>query len=80
MTSSSKYIGMDVHKESTSIGVRNASKIVIESVIRTKANIILDFINGPCGEYPSPSRKEAGPPGCGLLNPHVMKLVVCDPR
>jgi hypothetical protein len=31
---SSKYIGMDVHKESMSIAVRNAAgKIVMESVI-----------------------------------------------
>ena len=36
---SSKYIGMDVHKESISMAVRNAAgKIVMESVIETKAN------------------------------------------
>ena len=36
---SSKYIGMDVHKESISIAVRNAAgKIVMESVIETKAS------------------------------------------
>jgi hypothetical protein len=34
---SSKYIGMDVHKESMSIAVRNAAgKIVMESVIEPK--------------------------------------------
>jgi hypothetical protein len=44
---STKYIGMDVHKESISIAVRNdAGKIVMECVIETKANIILDFIHG----------------------------------
>src|SRR6516162_10893427 len=38
---SSKYIGMDVHKESISIAVRNAAgKIVMESVIETKASMI----------------------------------------
>jgi hypothetical protein len=37
MTSSSKYIGMDVHKESISIAVRNsAGKIVIEVPMRFK--------------------------------------------
>jgi len=42
MASSSKYIGMDVHKESISIAVRNsAGKIVMESVIQTKASMIL---------------------------------------
>jgi hypothetical protein len=35
---STKYIGMDVHKESISIAVRNsAGKVVMECVIETKA-------------------------------------------
>jgi len=34
-----KYIGMDVHKESISIAVRNdAGKLEMECVIETKAN------------------------------------------
>jgi hypothetical protein len=42
---STKYIGMDVHKESISIAIRNdAGKLVMECVIETKANVILDFI------------------------------------
>jgi hypothetical protein len=37
MTISTKYIGLDVHKESISIAVRNAAgKIVMESLIETK--------------------------------------------
>src|ERR1700720_3844423 len=48
---SKKYIGMDVHKESISIAVRNdVGKIVMECVIETKANIILDVIHGLRGE------------------------------
>ena len=48
---SKKYIGMDVHKESISIAVRNAAgKIVMECVIETKASVILDFIHGLRGE------------------------------
>src|ERR1700674_926713 len=48
---SKKYIGMDVHKESISIAVRNdVGKIMMECVIETKANIILDFIHGLRGE------------------------------
>ncbi len=47
MTSSTKYIGMDVHKESISIAVMNAAgKIVMECVIETKASMILQFIDG----------------------------------
>jgi len=44
---SKKYIGMDVHKESISMAVRNgAGKIVMECVIETKASMILNFIAG----------------------------------
>jgi len=36
-----RYIGMDVHKESISIAVRNtAGKTMMKSVIETKANLI----------------------------------------
>jgi hypothetical protein len=46
-----KYIGMDVHKESISIAVRNAAgKLVMECLIETKANAILDFIHGLRGD------------------------------
>ena len=42
-----KYIGMDVHQASISIAVRDASgKLVMESVIETKAATILEFIQG----------------------------------
>ena len=42
---SKKYIGMDVHKESISIAVRNsAGKVVMECVIETKASMILQFL------------------------------------
>ena len=44
---SSKYIAMDVHKDSISIAVRNAAgKMVMECVIETKANMILQFFDG----------------------------------
>jgi hypothetical protein len=48
---STKYIGMDVHKESISIAVRNAAgKVVMECVIETKASMILQFIDGLRGD------------------------------
>ena len=35
---STKYIGMDVHKEATTIAVMNAAgKLVMESIVETKA-------------------------------------------
>ena len=46
-----KYIGMDVHRESISIAVLNsAGKIVLECVVETKASILLQFIDGLRGE------------------------------
>ena len=40
-----KYIGMDVHKEAIAIAVLNAAgKLVMESIIETKANTILEFL------------------------------------
>jgi hypothetical protein len=46
-----KYIGMDVHKEAIVIAVLNESgKLVMESVIETKASRILQFLHGLRGE------------------------------
>jgi hypothetical protein len=48
---STKYIGMDVHKESISIAVLNfAGKVVMECVIETKASTLLQFIHGLRGD------------------------------
>ena len=48
---STKYIGLDVHKESISIAVLNsAGKVVMECVIETKASTILQFIHGLDGD------------------------------
>jgi transposase len=79
---SNKYIGMDVHKESISIAVRNAAgKIVMESVIQTKASMILEFIDGLRGEVHVTFEEGTWSAWLyDLLKPHVTKLVVCDPR
>ena len=79
---STKYIGMDVHKESISIAVRNAAgKVVMECVIETKASMILEFIDGLRGDVLVTF--EEGTWGAwlyDLLKPHVTRLVVCNPR
>ena len=50
-----KYIGMDVHKETISIAVMNSSgKLVMESILETKAATILQFIQGLRGELHVP--------------------------
>ena len=79
---SAKYIGMDVHKESISLAVRNdAGKIVMECVIETKASIILQFIDGLRGDLHVTFEEGTWATWLyDLLKPHVGKLVVCDPR
>ena len=44
---STKYIGTDVHKNRISIAVMNSTgKLVMESILETKAVTILQFIQG----------------------------------
>ena len=82
MTSTTKYIGMDVHKESISIAVRNAvGKIAMECVIETKASMILQFVNGLRGDVHVTFEEGTWAAWLyDLLKPHVTRLVVCDPR
>ena len=51
LSSNVKYIGLDVHKESVAIAVLNgAGKLVMESIVETKASTLLDFLQGLRGE------------------------------
>src|SRR6202521_3002774 len=77
-----KYIGMDVHRESISIAVLNsAGKIVLECVIETKASIILQFIDGLRADLHVTFEEGTWAAWLyDLLKPHVTRLVVCDPR
>src|SRR5215469_13513879 len=79
---SKKYIGMDVHKEAISIAVLNASgKLVMESIIATKAITVVEFMQGLRGELHVTLEEGAWSAWLyDLLKPHVQKTVVCDPR
>ena len=79
---STKYIGMDVHKESISIAVRNAAgKIVMECVMETKASILLQFIHGLRGDLQVTFEEGTWAAWLyDLLKPHVTEVVVCNPR
>jgi transposase len=79
---STKYIGMDVHKESVSIAVMNsAGKIVMECVIETKASMILQFVDGLRGDVHVTLEEGTWAAWLyDLLKPRVTKVVVCDPR
>src|SRR5260221_453330 len=79
---STKYIGMDVHKESISIAVMNAAgKLVMECVIETKASTILQFIHGLRGDLHVTFEEGTWDAWLyDLLKPHVTEVVVCNPR
>jgi transposase len=77
-----KYVGMDVHKDTIVIAVLNArGKLVMESVIETKAQAVRDFVQGVRGTVQVTF--EEGTHAAWLydvLRPLVAKVVVCDPR
>src|SRR5580704_12676557 len=77
-----KYIGMDVHKEAIAIAVMNGDgKLVMESILETKAITILEFIQGVRGDLHVTFEEGTWAAWLyDLLKPHVRELVVCDPR
>jgi hypothetical protein len=77
-----KYIGMDVHKEAISLAVLNSSgKLVMESTIETKASTILEFLEGLRGSLRVTLEEGTWAAWLyDLIKPHVMELVVCNPR
>ena len=59
-----KYIGLDVHQSTISVAVLNAEgKVMMQSVIATKATAVLDLLKGLRGVRISPSKKERTRPG-----------------
>src|SRR5262245_11061219 len=77
-----KYIGLDVRKESISICVRNSlGKVVMESVIETKASTILQFIDGLRGDLRVTFEEGTWAAWLyDLLKPHVSEVIVCNTR
>jgi len=77
-----KYIGMDVHKEAVVIAVLNGSgKLVMESVVETKASSILQFIHGLRGELHVTWEEGSWAAWLyDLLQAQVTRVLVCDPR
>src|SRR6266853_167107 len=79
---STKYIGMDAHKETVSIAILNSSgKLVMESVLETKANTMIQFVQGLRGDLRVTLEEGTWAAWLyDLLRPHVTEVVVCDPR
>ncbi len=77
-----KYIGMDVHQATISVAVLDsAGKLLMESVIETKAATLVQFIEGLRGSLQVTFEEGT----CAawlydLLKPRVTRVVVCNPR
>jgi transposase len=77
-----KYIGLDVHQATISVAVLDsAGKLVMEAILETKAETILQFIRGLRGSLHVTFEEGT----CAawlhdLLKPHVASVLVCDPR
>ena len=77
-----KYIGLDVHQATISAAVLDsAGKLVMEAVLETKAETILQLIHGLRGSLHVTFEEGT----CAawlhdLLKPHVAQVLVCDPR
>ena len=77
-----KYIGLDVHQATISAAVLDSTgRLVMESVLETKAATILQFFRGLRGSVHVALEEGT----CAawlhdLLKPHVTKVLVCDPR
>jgi hypothetical protein len=77
-----KYIGMDVHREAIAIAVLNGSgKLVMETIVETKASSILQFIHSLRGELHVTWEEGTWAAWLyDLLQPQVQDVVVCNPR
>lgn len=77
-----KYVGMDVHKETICVAVLGPTgKLIKEAVLETKANPILLFIRGLQRNVHVTFEEGTWAAWLyGLLQPHVARAVVCNPR
>jgi transposase len=82
MSRDGKYIGLDVHKEAIAIAVLNGSgKLIMETIIETKAGSILQFIHGLRGELHVTWEEGTWAAWLyDLLQPKVHQILVCNPR
>ncbi len=77
-----KYIGMDVHKATIVIAVLNGDgKLIMESIIETKAATILGFIDGLRGTVHVTFEEGTLSHWLyHLIKGRVARVIVCDPR
>ena len=77
-----KYIGMDVHQATISVAVMDAGgKLIMECLLETQAATIVEFVRGLHGTLSLTFEEGTSAAWLhDLLQPHVSRLVVCDPR
>lgn len=77
-----RYIGMDVHKDSTTAVVLDAQgKLVMQVTLRTEPAALVDFLRGRSGTlYLTFEEGTYSAWLHTLLSPLVEKLIVCNPR
>lgn len=77
-----KYIGLDVHQATISAAVRDSTgKLVMEAILETKAETILQFVRGLRGSLHVNFEEGTWAAWLyDLLQPHVARVVVSDTR
>src|SRR5262252_5650067 len=77
-----KYIGLDVHQATISVAVMDSlGKVVMESILETKASTLLEFFAGLRGSlFVTFEEGTSAAWLYDLLKPHVTEILVCNPR
>ena len=80
--SSEKYVGLDVHQATISVAVMDSQgKVVMESILETKASTLLEFFAGLRGSLFVTFEEGTWAAWLyDLLKPHVTEVLVCNPR
>src|SRR5436305_13670276 len=80
--SGEKYIGLDVHQATISVAVVDSQgKVIMESILETKASPILEFLVGLRGSLFVTFEEGTWAAWLyDLLKPHVTEVLVCNPR
>lgn len=80
--SSTKYVGMDVHRDCIAIAVLNQEgRQVSQSIVPTEGAAILEFIEGLRGTIQVTLEETTQSAWLyDLLQPYVSKVLVCNPR
>src|SRR4030095_15315993 len=80
--SSEKYIGLDVHQATISVAVVDSQgKVIMESILETKASTLLEFFAGLRGRLFVTFEEGTWAAWLyDLLKPHGTEVLVCNPR